>query len=209
LPLPFALLAIGSAARSIDRPTRGTGVDWDCAPFRFQEADAMLRLYFLTPDVRSAHRLTDSLLLARVSDGSMHVLARRGTELGPLHEASFLQKTDIRHGAAIGLCLGGILGAAMGTLWVLFPPAGLPAQLVTVLLSAVGGGLFGSWVSSMVALAVPNSDLKPFAPALERGSVLVMTDVPARRADEIREMVRNRHPDCEIRGQDPLVPAFP
>ena len=52
------------------------------------------RLYFVLPDVASARQLADDLLLARVEDRRMHFLAKRGTELGALHEASHFQKTD-------------------------------------------------------------------------------------------------------------------
>ena len=43
------------------------------------------RLYWLLPDVESARRTADDLLLARVEHGHMHFLARRGTDLGALH----------------------------------------------------------------------------------------------------------------------------
>jgi hypothetical protein len=46
------------------------------------------RLYFLLPDVASARHTVDDLLLARVEDRHMHVLARRDTDLGNLHEAA-------------------------------------------------------------------------------------------------------------------------
>ena len=66
------------------------------------------RLYFILPDVESARRTADDLLLARVEDRHMRFLARRGTELDPLHEAGYLDKTDMVHGAAVGLALGAI-----------------------------------------------------------------------------------------------------
>ena len=71
------------------------------------------RLYFLLPDVASATRTADDLLLARVEDRHMHFLARRGTDLGELHEASYLLKTDLMRGAAI---VGAILGVWMGSM---------------------------------------------------------------------------------------------
>jgi hypothetical protein len=59
------------------------------------------RLYFLLPDVESARRIADDLLLARVDDRHMHFLARRGTDLGELHEAGYLMKSDLLHGAGV------------------------------------------------------------------------------------------------------------
>ena len=50
------------------------------------------RLYWLLPDVESARRTADDLLLARIEHRHMHFLARRGTDLGALHEASEVKK---------------------------------------------------------------------------------------------------------------------
>ena len=66
------------------------------------------RLYFLLPDLESARRTADDLLLARVDDRHMRFLARRGSDLGDLHEANYLQKTDMTHGASVGFALGGL-----------------------------------------------------------------------------------------------------
>ena len=82
------------------------------------------RLYFLLPDVASATRSANDLLLARVEDRNMHFLAKRGTDLGELHEASYLIKTDLMRGAGIGLAFGVIGGAILGYLIVNYPPEG-------------------------------------------------------------------------------------
>jgi hypothetical protein len=42
-------------------------------------------MYVTLPDVQSARKLADDLLLARIEDKRMHFLARRGTDLGELH----------------------------------------------------------------------------------------------------------------------------
>src|SRR5882672_8618893 len=93
------------------------------------------RLYFLLPDMRSATQTADDLLLARIEDRYMHFLAKRGTPLGGLHEASFLQKSDAVHGAQLGLVLGGVIGFLIGVYIYLTPPDGVALELVTVLLA--------------------------------------------------------------------------
>ena len=60
------------------------------------------RLYVVLPDLPSARCTADDLLLARIEDRHMHFLARRDVDLGDLHAASFLQKSDIRHASFIG-----------------------------------------------------------------------------------------------------------
>jgi len=82
-------------------------------------------------------------------------------------------------------------------------------QIVIVLGSALVGGLFGAWVSSMVGCAVPNSRLKEFQQAIDDGKLLLMVDVPEYRVGDIRDLLHRRHPEGEDRGIDPHVPVFP
>jgi len=168
-----------------------------------------LRMYVTLPDTSSARRLADDLLLARIEDRHMHFLARRGTDLGELHEASYLQKTDAVHGAAVGLVVGGALGIVLGLFLVYFPPGGATLQLVTVLITAIVGGGLGAWVSTMVGLQVPNSRLKGFEGDMEEGKVLLMLDVPSTRYEEVRRIIARTHPEAMDRGSEPTVPAFP
>ena len=41
------------------------------------------RLYFIMPDLPSARKMMDDLLLARIEERHIHVLARRGTKARP------------------------------------------------------------------------------------------------------------------------------
>lgn len=166
------------------------------------------RLYFLLPDLASARKTADDLLLARLEDRHMHFLARRGTDLGELHEASYLQKTDLLHGAGVGLALGAGAGLLLGGAIVFFPPVGSP-QVGTVLVTTVIGALLGAWMSSMAAAAVPNSRLKQFQEEIARGKILLMLDVPFARVEAVRDLLRARHPEAVPGGQETRFPAFP
>jgi hypothetical protein len=163
----------------------------------------------MLPDVHSARRMLDELLLMRIEERHLHFLARRGTLPADLPEASVLQKTDIVHGAQVGIVIGGIVGAIAGGLLVFFPPEGVTLKLITVLTVAIGGALFGAWASSMVASSVPNSRLKAFQTEMDAGKVLMMVDVPMRRVVEICELVARRHPEALSGGIEPTIPAFP
>jgi len=167
------------------------------------------RLYFMVPDVASARQVHNELLLARIENGHIHVLAKDGVPLAGLHEASILQKTDFVHGAETGLVVGGGLGIIAGIVAVVFPPAGVNLQLVTILLMALIGAAFGAWVASMVASALPNSRLKSFEPAIAAGHILMMVDAPSGRIDEIRKLVAAYHPEALSSGAEPTIPAFP
>jgi hypothetical protein len=167
------------------------------------------RLYFVLPDLGSAIRTANDLLLARVEDRYMHFLARRGMSLGELHEANYFQKTDLRHSMQIGFILGGCLGFLVGIYIYMTPPEGANLQLVTILIATVVGALFGAWAASMIGISTPNTALKRFEAEIGEGRVLLMVDVPKDRVGEIQELVHRSHPEASDHGLEPTIPAFP
>jgi uncharacterized membrane protein YeaQ/YmgE (transglycosylase-associated protein family) len=166
-------------------------------------------MYVTLPDVASARGVANDLLLARIEDRHMRFLARRGTDLGELNEASYFQKTDAIHGAFVGLVIGGALGALVGAVLVNYPPRGVSLEAVAVLVAAIVGAILGVWVATMVGLQVPNSRLRDFEKDLQDGRVLLMLDVPSSRYDEVRDIIARKHPEAVDRGNEPTVPAFP
>jgi uncharacterized membrane protein YeaQ/YmgE (transglycosylase-associated protein family) len=166
-------------------------------------------MYVTLPDVPSARSLANDLLLARIEDRHMRFLARRGTDLGELNEASYFHKTDAIHGAFVGLVIGGVLGALVGAILVNYPPWGRSLEMVAVLIAALVGAFLGVWVATMVGLQVPNSRLSGFQKDIAEGKVLLMLDVPARRYEEVRDVIARKHPEAIDRGNEPTVPAFP
>ena len=167
------------------------------------------RLYFIMPDLASARRAMDDLLLARIEERHIHFLAKRGTPMDGLNEANHLQKSDLVHGAQVGLALGALLGFIVGGILVLTMVTEDRWQIVTVLGAGILGALFGAWVASMVGVAVPNSRLRQFSNAIDDGKLLLMADVPQHRVDEVRTLLNAQHPEAEDRGIDPHIPAFP
>ena len=71
------------------------------------------RLYFVLPDLNSAETIERELLLAKVDDPHIHFLARDGINMGRLHVANLLQRSDLLHGIGIGMVAGGVTGAGV------------------------------------------------------------------------------------------------
>jgi len=165
------------------------------------------RLYFLLPNVSSARRLVDELLLARIDQHHIHVLAREGTDLQGLPEASLLQKSDVVHGMEVGLIIGGGTGVASGLIMTVIPATQLGSGGV-ILACALAGALIGAWASAMIGTDVRNSRLKSFEPAIDDGQILVMVDAAKERVADIEALVRSRHP-ARAEGTEPTIPAFP
>ncbi|CAN7629282.1 DUF1269 domain-containing protein [Pseudoduganella sp. LjRoot289] len=167
------------------------------------------RLYFLLPDVPSARAMLDEMLLARIEERHMKFMAREGTLPDDMPDCSFLQRTDLIHGAQLGMVIGGIVGLAAAIFLTVFPPDGITLRTAAILLVALGGAIFGGWASGMNAAAVPNKKLEQFGPAIEQGKVLMIVDVPPRRVLEIEEMIAKRHPEISFGGIEPPMLAFP
>jgi hypothetical protein len=167
------------------------------------------RLYFMLPDIPSARALLDELLLKRIEERHMHFMAREGSLPSDMPDANFLHKTDLVHGAQMGLMVGGGAGLIAGVLLVMFPPEGLTLQTFAILVAGLGGALFGAWASGMNAAAVPNSRLSQFAERIQSGQVLLIIDLPLSRVKEIEDLIEERHPEITFGGQDAHIPAFP
>jgi hypothetical protein len=167
------------------------------------------RIYTMCPNLQAAQQTMNDLLLARIGEQHIHVLARRGMPMEGLHEANVLQKTDLVHGAELGLIIGGGAGLTLGAILVFVPFWGVQLQLFTILIAGLGGALFGLWTSSMVAASVPNSKLLGFAKDIEDGKYLMMVDVPSGRVNEIQSLLQTRHPEDISGGIEASMPAFP
>lgn len=169
----------------------------------------MRRIYFLIPDLETANTVTNELLLARIEERHIHVIAREGTELGELPKASLLQTSDVIPAVERGLAVGGVTGILAGVAAVTFPPAGLALGGGAILATALAGSGIGAWLSSMIGVDVVNSQIKQFEDAVNQGEILFLVDVPKERVHQIEEMVKSHHPEADVEGTEPHIPAFP
>ena len=168
------------------------------------------RIYWLLPDVVSARRTMDDMLLARIDERHMHFVGREDIKLSGLRAANILQTSDVVRAAQVGALIGAVLGSAAGIVvaWYL-PVAGEPPQGVWVVVLAMVGLVFGTWVSSMIGVSTPSQRLKRFERAIQQGQILLMVDVPQGRVEDIESRLQTLHPEAHLEGVEPNIPAFP
>ncbi len=166
------------------------------------------RLYFVVPDVAIAQQIEKELLLARIDSRRMHFMAKDGTDMGDLPQATLAQKSDVVHGLEVGVVAGGGAGFVAGLGAMMFMGVSTSAAAIVGVL-AMFGAVFGAWVSAMIGTSIPNTRLKAFQKDLKEGHVLMMLDVPKERVHEVTDMVRLHHPDTDFSGVEPTIPAFP
>lgn len=169
----------------------------------------MRRIYFLSPDIVTTKKIVDDLFLARIEERHIHVIAKRGTPLEDLPEASLLQKSDFVPAVEQGLALGGSAGMLAGLVAVVLPPASTVIAGGVLLATTLVGAGVGAWSGGMVGMSVGNRRIKEFEDAIEAGKFLVLVDVSPERVDEIEERVKQHLPQIEVESTEPRVPAFP
>ena len=157
----------------------------------------------------TATTIHNELLLARIEERNMHILARDDISLSGLPEASIFEKSDVIHGLQLGFILGGFTGIALATLsyWLGLIVPGWETLSMSAII--VGSAFVGAWTSSMIAINLQNTRLKQFLKDVNSGQLLYMVDVPVYRVDEITDLVHSHHPEVSVRGIEPTIPAFP
>ena len=169
----------------------------------------MRRLYFLVPNVDCAKKIHNELLLARVEERHMHVIAKQGTPMDDLPEARLAQQSDLIPALERGTVVGGLTGLVAGIIAVTFPPADLVLGGAAVLATGLAGVGFGALMSTMIGVSVPNTRLRRFRKAIDNGELLMMVDIPKHRIAEIEDLIKAHHPEADIQGTEPRIPAFP
>lgn len=166
------------------------------------------RIYWLLPDLGSARRTMDELLLARVGERHIHFMAADGADMTGLHAANILQSSDLVESAQWGMLFGSGLGAAAGVA-AAYVLDGTAAPAAVVIALAGLGAVLGTWSSSMIGSSTPSRRLRRFEEAMARGRYLLMVDVPRTRVAEIEALLEATHPEAHFEGVEPNVPAFP
>ena len=169
----------------------------------------MRRIYFLVPDISVTKKIVDELLLAKVEEKHIHIIAKRGTPLEDLPEASLLQKSDFVPAVEQGIALGGATGLLAGLVAIALPPASTVVAGGVLLATTLAGAGVGSWLGGMVGMSVGNRRIKEFEDAIEAGEFLVLADVTPERVAEIETLIKQHIPQVEIEQTEPRVPAFP
>lgn len=166
----------------------------------------MRREYFLTPSVESTRKIVDEVSQAGIEERHIHVVAKEGTPLEDLPEASLLEKTDYIHAIEVGLAGGGAVGLLSGLIALNLPGAVVGGA--AVLYIALAGAGIGAWLSGLVGLDYPDQRLLKFKEAINKGQLLMLLDIPEGRVQEIQDLVKKHHPEAKFAGTDPTIPPL-
>ena len=160
-----------------------------------------MKLKFLLPDVKTAQKANQALLTARVDDKDVGFLAKPGTDLGELPEANAIEATNTLHEGLKGILMGAGIGLLAG-LYVLYFPKWFTdsptwftgaSPVAILVITALMGAVAAAFGASLLGINILNTDLRQFKKRIDDGAVLMIVTVPIKRANEIRQIVRNLH----------------
>lgn len=157
-----------------------------------------IKLEFLLPNIKAANVACEKMLLARVDNSNIRFLAKKGTDLGDLQEATAIEKTNIIHEAERGVLIGAALGL-LGGMYVLTVPAWVTYSplwftnsrwYIILAITSAFGAVFVALGYALFGTNFYNTDLDAFKGKIEKGAVLMILTVPIYRAKEIRRIMR-------------------
>jgi len=155
------------------------------------------RLFFLLPDEAQGSALVADLGAAGIGREHLHAVTGGGRLLEQFPPATARQQRDSVWQLQQWLWFGNLALfplAALGLALALYFGLTLTAlAAAAVMVAAVTAGVVFTY-------HMPETHLGEFNIALGHGEIVLMVDVPKRRANEIAQLIRRRHPEAEASG---------
>ena len=164
----------------------------------------MKRIYFLLPNIDTAHKIVNELTQSDMDEKHIHIISKEDTFLEALPEATLLQKSDFIPAFDRGIAIGGTTGLLAG-LVTLVVPGGVALSGGAILACVFAGAGVGSWLGSMVALEVPNTRHREFEEAINQGMLLMLLDVPNEKLPSIETTVIRHYPEAILEKIDNVL----
>jgi uncharacterized membrane protein YeaQ/YmgE (transglycosylase-associated protein family) len=166
----------------------------------------MKRLCFLLADIQKTRAAVAALHRAGIDEPNIMVVARPDIELQDLPAAS-IDGSDAMPGLIRGLVLGALAGIVCGFATERFNFLGAETGSGIILMLGFIGAVIGGFATLIASAALPNSRLRPFKEAIERGRIVLMVDVAnSRERRQIEDLLRA---NAECIGSDLQAPILP
>ena len=155
------------------------------------------KLKFLLPDLKTANKAAEALLLARIDNKNMSFIARPGTNLGELQAASTLESTNIINDGQRGLLIGAGIGLLAGLYLYYFQPWITTSMnvhwLVLVAITTIMGAMASAIGAAVFGVNLFNTDLDNYKDKIAAGAILMIVSAPLHRTNEIRKIINKLH----------------
>ncbi|NNF15104.1 MAG: hypothetical protein HKN70_00080 [Gammaproteobacteria bacterium] len=161
-------------------------------------------LYYVTPTLVSAHRISDDLHEAGINDWFFHIISKdeAGLKNEKLHSSNYFETLDFVRTGFIGANIGFIIGVIAAAVLMIQEPFGPDVSNVVYFLVAAFATLFGAWVGGLLGVGNENSKLRRFHDDIEAGKYLILIYAQKAQEDMVRTMMSEKHPEAVLSGVD-------
>ena len=136
----------------------------------------MKTMYYLAPTLVSAHKISDDLHEAGVTDWFLHVISNdeAGLNKEHVHSSNYLETLDLVRDGAIGAMIGFFVGVFVAGVLMYIKPFGPQVPEIVYLFVIVVLTLFGSWEGGLMGIASKNKKHAKFDQELKAGKYLIL-----------------------------------
>ena len=160
----------------------------------------MEKLIFLVNDHDDAIAAVEVLHAMDITDEHISVIAREGSPMTDLPDATQEDASDVVPAFARGAATGGVTGLLAGLAAVVFAPAGIVLGGAAVVAAAVGGASFGALASGLIGVSVPNSQLREYEDAVADGKYLMIAEIEEDRLEALKARLKESHAHVKLQG---------
>ena len=119
---------------------------------------------------------------------------------------------DFHNDAIPAAARGAAVGSATAVIAGLAATVAMPGLIVggaaALLLTAAGGASFGALASTLVGASVPNSQIREYEEAIERGEFILIVELEDEQYEGVKQELHKHIPGLIIEGKvDPIPPV--
>ena len=161
-------------------------------------------LYYLTPTLDSASKISDDLHQSGIDDWYIHVLSKDevGLKKNKMHSSNYLERLDILRYGIMGVITGFVVGLIAASLVNSTELFGSDIPSIAYYAIVMFFTLFGAWEGGFIGIATENKKTALFHDDLESGKYLIL--IYAKKASEqlIKKIMKTQHKEAELAAVD-------
>jgi hypothetical protein len=154
-------------------------------------------MYYLAPTLDEAHRISDDLHDAGVSDWFLHVVSKdeAGLKREKLRSSNYIETLDLVRDGVIGAIVGLLVGLVGSGLLMYFQPFGPGVPGFVYLVVILVATLLGAWEGGMFGVGEGSQKLKQFRKEIDAGQYLLLIYTRKGHGEAVKKMMAARHPE--------------
>ncbi len=164
----------------------------------------MKTMYYLAPSLVSAHKISDDLHEAGVTDWFIHVVSNdeSGLSREHIHSSNYLETLDLVRDGVIGAMIGFFVGVVLAGLLMFIKPFGPQVPEVIYLFVVLLLTFFGSWEGGLMGIASKNKKHAKFEDELKAGKYLILIYAKKNQEQAIKETMTTKHSEADLVAMD-------